>query len=231
MRRFVYIILLLPFVVWAQGNLEKGIQLFDQARYDDAKPYFAVVLKENPENARAMEYTGDIAAHKKEWDEAISCYQKLTVQYPKNAGYYYKYGGAMAMKAKSVSRFKAFGMIDPIEKAFLTAVRLDPKQVESRWALVIFYLELPGILGGSEKKAQRYSDELMAISPVDGYLSKGHIAEYFKRYSEAEKYFIKAVSIGQSKVTYQRLADLYKNKMKMPEKAKQTLDLYQKKKT
>ncbi|WP_347068187.1 tetratricopeptide repeat protein [Flavobacterium sp. WV_118_3] len=231
MRRFVYIILLLPFVVWAQGNLEKGIQLFDQARYDDAKPYFTTVLKENPENARAMEYTGDIAAHKKEWDEAISCYQKLTVQYPKNAGYYYKYGGAMAMKAKSVSRFKAFGMIDPIEKAFLTAVRLDPKQVESRWALVIFYLELPGILGGSEKKAQRYSDELMVISPVDGYLSKGHIAEYFKRYPEAEKYFIKAVSIGQSKVTYQRLADLYKNKMKMPEKAKQTLDLYQKKKT
>lgn len=231
MRRFVYFVLLLPLIAWSQGNFEKGIQLFDQARYDDAKPYFAVVLKENPENARAMEYTGDIAAHKKEWDEAISCYQKLTVQYPKNAGYYYKYGGAMAMKAKSVSRFKAFGMIDPIEKAFLTAVRLDPKQVESRWALVIFYLELPGILGGSEKKAQRYSDELMVISPVDGYLSKGHIAEYFKRYPEAEKYFIKAVSIGQSKVTYQRLADLYKNKMKMPEKAKQTLDLYQKKKT
>lgn len=231
MRRFVYFVLLLPLIAWSQGNLDKGIQLFDQARYDDAKSYFTTVLKENPENARAMEYIGDIAAHKKEWDEAISYYQKLTVLYPKTAGYYYKYGGAMAMKAKSVSKFKAFGMIDPIEKAFLTSARLDPKQVEARWALVIFYLELPGILGGSEKKAQRYSDELMAISPVDGYLSKGHIAEYFKRYPEAEKYFIKAVSIGQSKVTYQRLADLYKNKMKMPEKAKQTLDLYQKKKT
>lgn len=231
MRRFVYIILLLPFVVWSQGNFEKGILLFDQARYEEARPYFSAIVKEDPDNAKANEYLGDIAAHKQQWDEAISYYQQLKVWYPKNAEYYYKYGGAMAMKAKSVSKFKAFGMIDPIEKAFLTSARLDPKQVEARWALVIFYLELPGILGGSEKKAQRYSDELMAISPVDGYLSKGHIAEYFKRYPEAEKYFIKAVSIGQSKVTYQRLADLYKNKMKMPEKAKQTLDLYQKKKT
>ncbi|WP_366526328.1 tetratricopeptide repeat protein [Flavobacterium sp.] len=231
MKQWIYIGLLVPFLSWSQGDLGKGIQLFEQARYEEARPYFNAIVKEDPDNAKAIVYLGDIAAHQQQWDEAISCYQKLKVRYPKNAEYYYKYGGAMAMKAKSVSKFKALGMIDDIEEAFLTAAKLNPKHIESRWALIIFYLEIPGILGGSEKKAQRYSDELMAISPVDGYLSKGHIAEYFKRYSEAEKYFIKAVAIGQSKVTYQRLADLYKNKMKMPEKAKQTLDLYQKKKT
>ncbi|WP_371926081.1 tetratricopeptide repeat protein [Flavobacterium cerinum] len=231
MKQWIYIGLFVPFLSWSQGDLGKGVQLFEQARYEEAKPYFNGIVKEDPDNGKAIEYLGDIAAHQQRWDEAISRYQQLKVRYPKNAEYYYKYGGAMAMKAKSVSKFKALGMIGDIEDAFQTAAKLNPKHIESRWALVVLYLELPGIVGGSEKKAQRYADELMAISPVDGYLSKGHIAEYFKRYPEAEKYFIKAVQIGQSKVTYQRLADLYKNKMKMPEKAKQTLDLYQKKKT
>ena len=36
----------------------------------------------------------------------------------------------------------------------------------------------------------------------------------------------KAVEIGGSKTTYQKLADLYKNKMKQPEKAKATLEEY-----
>lgn len=231
MKQWRYIVLFVPFLSWSQNGYEKGVQLFDQARYEDAKPYFVAVVKENPENDKAAEYLGDIAAHQNDWNEAISRYLKLKTRFPKKAEYFYKYGGAMAMKAKSVNKFKALGMINDIEEAFLTAAKLNPKHIESRWALVVFYLELPGIVGGSEKKAQRFADELMAISPVDGYLSKGHIAEYFRRYPEAEKYFIKAVQIGQSKVTYQRLADLYKNKMKMPEKAKQTLDLYQKKKT
>jgi len=56
------------------------------------------------------------------------------------------------MKAKSVNKFKALGMIDEVEESFLTAAKLDPKHIDSRWALVILYIELPGIIGGSEKK-------------------------------------------------------------------------------
>ena len=58
------------------------------------------------------------------------------------------------MKAKEGSKFAALGMLDDVENAFLTAAKLDSKHIESRWALVEFYLQIPGILGGSEKKAQ-----------------------------------------------------------------------------
>ncbi|WP_286913022.1 tetratricopeptide repeat protein [Flavobacterium sp. UBA4197] len=231
MKQLGYIFFLLPLAVWSQGNFEKGEQLFKQEQYAMAAPYFESFLNENPNNPQTMEYLGDIAAHQKKWDKAIANYKKLKTQFPKNAGYQYKYGGALGMKAKESSKFKALGMIGEIEDSFKAAAKLDVRHIESRWALVILYLELPGIVGGSEKKAQYYAGELMAISPVDGNLSKGHIAEYFKRYTEAEKYYLKAMAIGQSKTTYQRLADLYKNKMNLPEKAKQTLDLYQKKRT
>ncbi|HCQ14248.1 MAG TPA: hypothetical protein DIU01_13470, partial [Flavobacterium sp.] len=86
--------------------------------------------------------------------------------------------------------------------------------VESRWALVMLYIELPGIVGGSEKKAVKYADELMELSKVDGYLAKGYIDEYFNRYKKAEIYYLKAHEIGNSKTTFQKLYSLYLNKLK-----------------
>jgi hypothetical protein len=70
----------------------------------------------------------------------------------------------------------------------------------------------------------------MRLSPVDGYLSKGHVDEYFKRYTAAEQQFKKAIAISGSKMSYQKLANLYKNKMNEPEKAKSILEQYKNKK-
>jgi hypothetical protein len=51
-------------------------------------------------------------------------------------------------------------MIDEVENAFLTAAKLDVKHIDSRWALVMLYIELPGIVGGSESKAQKYAERI-----------------------------------------------------------------------
>lgn len=201
------------------SDFEKAEKLFDQEKYSQAEVLFEVYLKSNPNHTKTLEYLGDIAGHSKDWDKAISYYEKLKNQFPKNANYHYKFGGAMGMKAKEVNRFKALGMIGDVESAFLTAASLDPKHIDARWALVELYLQLPGIVGGSEKKAARYAEELSKISPVDGYLAKGKIAEYFNRYKVAEKNYSQAFEIGNSKTTFQRLYDLYLKKLKEPKKA------------
>jgi tetratricopeptide (TPR) repeat protein len=118
------------------------------------------------------------------------------------------------MKAKESSKFQALGMIGEIKESFEKAITLNPKHIEARWALVMIYIQLPGIVGGSETKAIKYSNELLKLSPVDGYLSKGQIEEYFKRYSLAEQQYKKAIAAGSTKVGGQMLANLYKNKMK-----------------
>jgi hypothetical protein len=133
------------------------------------------------------------------------------------------------MKAKSVNKFKALGMIDEVENSFLTAAKLDTKHIESRWALVMLYIELPGIIGGSETKAIKYSNELMELSKVDGYLSKGYIDEYFNRYKKAEANYIKAHEIGNSKTTFQKLYNLYLNKFKDKTKANKLKEQFDKK--
>ncbi|WP_396146318.1 tetratricopeptide repeat protein [Flavobacterium sp.] len=229
MKFLPFLFLLISFNMMAETDFEKAEKLYKQEKYDQAKTLFENYLKSNPNHYKTVEYLGDIAGHQKKWDEAIKQYKVLKTQFPKTANYWYKYGGALGMKAKSVNKFKALGMIDDVENAFLTAAKLDVKHIDSRWALVMLYIELPGIVGGSETKAVKYSNELMELSKVDGYLSKGYIDEYFNRYKKAETNYIKAHEIGNSKTTFQKLYNLYLNKIKDKAKATKLKEQFEKK--
>ena len=215
----VFFILFFSFTAFSQTNFDKAEKMYKENKLTEAKILFETFLKTSPNHLKTIEYLGDIAGAQKKWDEAIMFYEKLKLKVPTSATYYYKYGGAMGMKAKSVNKFTALGMIDDIEEAFLTAARLDKKHIESRLALVMLYLELPGILGGSEKKAQKYADEINTISKIEGNLAKGYIEIYFKRYKKAETYYLNAHKIANSKETFDTLYDLYLNKLKDKVKA------------
>ena len=218
MRFLILFVFLLPMQNFA-ADFKQAEALFLQGKFALAKPIFEKIVTEEPKNYKAIEYLGDIAGHARKWNEALGYYEKLKKADPKNADYQFKFGGALGMKAKEGSKFAALGMLDDVENAFLTAAKLDSKHIESRWALVEFYLQIPGILGGSEKKAQKFANELGVISPVDGYLAKGHIQEYFSRYTKAEVEYKKAFEIGQSKTTFQKLYNLYTQKLKQTKKA------------
>ncbi len=229
MKLIFITIFLFPLLVFSQSDFEKGEKLFLQAKYVLAKPILENIIKENPSHLKALEYLGDIEGLNKSWDKAMNYYNKLRKLKPAEANYHYKYGGCLGMKAKESNKFKALGMIEEIKISFEKALKLNPNHIEARWALIKLYLELPGILGGSEERALQYAGELLKISPVDGYLAKGCIAEYFARYKEAERNYAKAIAVGGSKTTYQKLANLYKNKMNQPDKAKWLMQTYQEK--
>ncbi|PAM94314.1 hypothetical protein B4N84_14705 [Flavobacterium sp. IR1] len=221
MKKLLSFFILLPILVWSQSNFEKGEKLFHEKKYAQAQVLFEAVLIVKPSDVNTIEYLAEIAAHNKAWVKGAEYFKKLKELKPSEADYFYKYGGCLAMRAMEVNKLKAFGMVDDMKQAFEKAIELNPKHVPARWALIEIYLLLPGFLGGSESKAVSYSKELALFSPVDGYLSKGRIDEYFKRYTSAEKNYVKANEIGKSKVTFQKLYNLYLNKLKDSKKAKE----------
>jgi len=225
MKRYLFLFLLLiPMFAISQTDFDKAEKLYLSKNFEQSKVLFQNYLKDNPSSLKTLEYLGDIEGQNKSWDNAIYYYKKLKQLKPSEANYYYKYGGVLGMKAKESNKFKALGLISEVKSSFETAISLNPKHIEARLALVELYLQLPGIVGGSEKKALLYANEIAQISAVDGYLSKGHIAEYFGRFKEAEEQYKKAVEISKSKNAYRILANLYKNKMGQPEKAKSILE-------
>ena len=135
----------------------------------------------------------------------------------KSAEYHYKYGGALGLKAQKLSKIKALGYLGDIKYHLNKAAELDKNHIDVRWALVELYVVLPGIVGGSEKKALMYANQLQKISDVDGYLAKGYVAEYNDKPELAEKHYRKAIEIGGSIHTYEKLSELYEKNNKPSE--------------
>jgi tetratricopeptide (TPR) repeat protein len=225
--KYLLFFLLLPLLSLSQSNTAQVTLLFQQKAFEKAEFVLKDVLEKTPEDIEALELMGDALGHQKRWDEALVYYKKLVDRKPKEANYHYKYGGVLGMKALE-NKFKAIGLIGDIKTAFTTAATLDKTHIPARWALVEFYMQLPGIFGGSQSKSEFYAEELEQLSKVDGYLAKGYIYEYDNEPELAEKYYKKAIEEGGSLTCFGKLTTLYE-KQGTPAKAIENIEAAQQK--
>ena len=223
MKKYLYLLLFLPTLAFSQTTKDSVAKLLSKKQYTEAEHTAYNYLKTNAQDMEVKELLGDAYGYQKKWDQAISVYKQLVDYKKSNAEYHYKYGGAMGMKALSVNKIEALGMVSDIREAFLKAAELDPKHTNTRWALVEFYMQIPGLLGGSQAKALKYADELYNLSKVDGYLAKGYIYETDNEPNLAEKYYKLAIKEGGSLWCYDKLTTFYE-KQKQPEKALSNLE-------
>lgn len=228
MMKKLLICLLFPVYGMAQATLDSVAKLLEQQQYKQAENIVKPYAAQYPSDLRSIELLGDTYSYQAKWDAAIFQYKQLVAKAPNQANYHYKYGGAMGMKALQVNKLSALMLVDAIETAFLKAAELDNKHIDARWALVEFYVQLPGIVGGSIKKALKYANQLEALSKVDGYLAKGSIYEYDDELELAEKYYKLAITTGGSITCFDKLTRFYE-KQNQPEKAISTIEASQKK--
>ncbi|WP_179354523.1 tetratricopeptide repeat protein [Winogradskyella vidalii] len=222
MYKFLFV-LLLTISGFSQTSVENAEAFIAKKEFVKAQNEITTFLESNPNNLKAIELLGDAYGYQEKWDEAIVQYQILKQKRPNNANYHYKYGGALGMKALSINKIKALGIIGDVKESFHKAAQLDPNHIEARWALVELYVSLPGIVGGSFSKALRYAEELEQLSKVDGYLAKGYVYEYDDEPELAEKYYRRAIKVGGSVTCYEKLTDFYEGQ-KQPEKAIDNLE-------
>ena len=216
--KYLYLFLICPLFAFSQSKIVEAEQLIAKKQFSKAEQVMITYVAQNPNDLKGIELLGDAYGHQKKWDNAITNYKKLVDAKPDIANYHYKYGGALGMKALSVNKLKAVGIIGDVKEAFLKAAELDPKHIDTRWALVELYMQLPGIIGGSKSKSLKYANELENLSKVDGYLAKGYIYEYDNEPELAEKYYKLAIKEGGSLTCYEKLTTLYENQ-KQPQKA------------
>ncbi|MGB6268810.1 MAG: tetratricopeptide repeat protein [Olleya sp.] len=217
MKSFLFI-LLFPVFIIAQTSVQKGKLFLESKQFSKAEKELKSFVDDNSNDLEAIELLGDAYGHQKKWDDAAKQYKKLVEAKPNTANYHYKLGGALGMKALSVSKISALGIIGDVKSSFLKAAELDPNHIEARWALVELYMQLPGIIGGSKKVSLKYANQLENLSKVDGYLAKGYIYEYDDEPVLAEEYYLKAIKVGGSLTCYEKLTELY-TKEDQPDKA------------
>lgn len=210
MQKFI-VFLLFPLLSFSQQSLDKAEAYLQQKKYTKAEQLLSVYVDANEKDLKAIELFGDAFGYQEKWDSAITEYKKLVDAKPLEANYHYKYGGALGMKALQVNKLVTLTIIGDVKEAFLTAAKLDSKHINTRWALVELYMQLPGIIGGSQSKSMQFANELEGLSKVDGYLAKGYIYEYDDAPNLAEKYYKMAIAEGGSLTCYEKLSSFYES--------------------
>jgi len=101
----------------------------------------------------------------------------------------------MAVQQRNFSSLRnASGALEDLEDA----AEADPRLTTAWMSLGVAYQQLPGILGGSTRKALNCATSLRKVSPARGDLLQGMVLAMDGRWKEAEPYFGRALGLAPS---------------------------------
>ncbi|SHE54030.1 hypothetical protein SAMN05444278_102277 [Psychroflexus salarius] len=221
------VLIIISIQSWSQNQFGEAKKAYNNADFTKAKTILLSLPQKDRYKVESRALLGQTYARLEQWQKAAETNKVLVEQFPNNAEYHFRYGGALGLYAKSVNRFKALTLLGDVKLHLKKATKLDSQHIESRWALVQLYMELPGIIGGSKSTAYKYANQLEKISPVDAALAKGYIESYDGNFNQAEKFYLKAVAIGKSKTCFEKLIALYRDFNKTKQQISTAIKAYQ----
>lgn len=163
-----------------------GAQLFEQRRFAEARTVFSAAVKANPKDALALTYMGRLAFSDSSYDVAAGWFEQAVAIDTRNPQLLYWLGRAYGRDARKANPFRAPGLAKAARDQFIKALAIDPRHAESREALVIFYRDAPGMVGGSMEKAFAELEPLKAVAPIRYALNLGDLYAHEKKWAEAE---------------------------------------------
>jgi tetratricopeptide (TPR) repeat protein len=127
-------------------------------------------------------------------EAAIAAAEKATKLAPKDAQAFRWLGSAYGQRIGQVGMFSKLSMAPKLRAAFERAVQLDGDLMEARYALVEFYLQAPGAIGGGIDKARAQATEMGRRDPAQGQIANARIALHEERKADAFKHYAAALA-------------------------------------
>ena len=212
----------------AVAQAADGVRFFEAAEYGRAKAVFEPALRSNPNDATASFYLGRIAMVEGRDGDAASFFERAVKLDATRSDYFLWLGRAYGRQAQHANVLRQAGLAKKTKNAWDRAVQLDPNNLDARENLIDYYLQAPGILGGSRAKAYAEAEEIRKRNALRGLLVLGRLYEGDKRYAEAERAYVYASKepserpvgqyrLGQLYVTmgaYERAFDVFESMLK-----------------
>ena len=140
-------------------SLDKGLEYFKSGNYEKAQQVFQQLIDENDQNHAAYFWLGRTYFMLKDFEQASDYFEEAIDLNENNADYYFWYGNSLGNEIQTVNVFKQAIMAGDILEAYENAIKADPGHIGAHVGAAQFYLQAPGIMGGTsirQKKKQVY---------------------------------------------------------------------------
>ncbi len=185
MRRLLAILVLalLPLLA-AADSLETPRRLFEG--FDpNALAALQDLTRSEPGNAEAWSLLGRAQLRAGDAESAVESLERAVELEPERAERHYLLGQAYGSNINNVGMLSKLGYAGKIRDAFARAIELDPDHINSRFALLQFFLQAPGIAGGSEDKARAQAAEIAKRSVARGHAARAQLLQHEEKAAEA----------------------------------------------
>lgn len=178
----------------------------NQKAWEQARPILERHLDQQPEAHEARLLYGQCLIKLEQYDEAVKALKPLKKSMAENSGFHFWLGQAYLGKLNNSSNFFEKGIVaSKAKEAFEKAVELDPENLTARNSLAQYYLNAPGIAGGSLKKAKEQIDFIKSRNPGMGYALMANYYFGKKEYDTARKEYEEYLKVAEdkSRILYQ----------------------------
>ena len=179
--------LLFPAVAFAQSTDAEFLALLKDRKTAEVETLANERIGKNAKDEIAIWYLANVTAGDAAKREAsIKKAEACVAVVPNSAKCHHALGrlfGAAALSSGPLAMIKYAGRI---KEEFLAAVEFDPKSFDARRDLNQYYLQAPGIAGGSVRKAIANADDFGKTNATQGQLLRAEVHAYEKEYDKAE---------------------------------------------
>lgn len=156
-------------------------------------------ISKNANDDIALWYLGRVVAgDAKKRDELIPRAEQCIKDLPQSARCHNLLGSLYGAAAMSAGVTAGIKYASRIKEMFVKAVELDPRHYPMRRDLNQFYLQAPGIAGGSVRKAIDNSNDFAKVDASRSQLLRADVHIYEKEYAKAEAILSALKSAGDS---------------------------------
>jgi tetratricopeptide (TPR) repeat protein len=190
--------------------------LYSQGSYSQAADALQAAIVQRPKDASLYYWVGRSYFEIRDFNRSISSWERAVALDPGRSEYHDWLGRAYGQKADESSHSNmaaALSLARRTHHEFVTAVRLNAKNVTGQRDLIAFMANAPGNLGGGEDRALEQIHALSGVDPLEGELALADLYAVKKKFEQAGEEYQKILkSVPGIIDAYLEVADYYRDR-------------------
>jgi tetratricopeptide (TPR) repeat protein len=151
--------------------LDRGVALYEQKKWAEARAVLLPVAEQHRQNARAAHYLGRAYIEEGQLDRAATWLERATRLEPNDPLHHLHLARVYGAQAQRAGITRRAGLAGKTKTHLERAVALDPDNVDARFGLVQFHAAAPGIVGGNKQKGREQVAEIRRRNAYLGSLA------------------------------------------------------------